>query len=246
MAMITLKRWALLLAVAFALCIAGCGDKGAGPNTPAPVPAPTPEPWTPILGTFTDNRDNKEYKTVKLNKTTWMAQNLNYLPDSGISVCYDNSLDSCAKYGRLYNWTTAMAIAIIYLDSAWGGSDVGHQGICPAGWHLPSRSEWDNLLSTVGGATTAGKKLKSKEGWSDNGNGTDNYGFTALPGGQGCADNGCFAFIGEIAFWWTATQDTDRRYALDASIRNYRDAATVGVKAMKWSNKNSVRCVQNN
>jgi len=243
MTMITLKRWALL-SVAIALCVAGCGDKSTGPNTPAP--ATTPETWTPIPGKFTDTRDGKEYKTVKLNKITWMAQNLNYLPDSGISVCYDNDDNYCDKYGRLYRWTTAMEIAQIYDISKWGGSDVGHQGICPTGWHLPSQNEWNSLFTTVGGISTAGKKLKSKEGWSNNGNGTDDYGFTALPGGEGCGSSECFDFIGEYASWWTATEDTARLYALNTSVHHAKDAAAGGVKAMKSGSKYSVRCVQNN
>jgi len=249
MTMSTLKKWALLagvLAVGSVYWL-GC-DCGGEKDNPVTSSDKKPETWTPIPGTFTDIRDNTEYKTVKLNKTTWMAENLNYVPDNGTvtHVCYGNNVENCAKYGRLYRWTTAMAIDRIYDQSEWGGSDVEHQGICPAGWHLPSKSEWDDLFNMIGGISTAGKKLKSKEGWSDNGNGTDDYGFTALPSGEGCVDTECFGFIGEFATWWATTEDTnkDSRLAFRPSVGYDSDKAMVNSnpKILKYS----VRCVQNN
>jgi uncharacterized protein (TIGR02145 family) len=138
---------------------------------------------------------NQTYKTVVIGSQTWMAENLNYQPTSGNSWCYENSADSCNKYGRLYDWSTAMNISTSYNSSTYGGSDVKHQGVCPLGWHLPSRNEWDILAESVGGQKDyddyygwpewhiwelAGTKLKSKSGWNWNkyddvsGNGTDN------------------------------------------------------------------------
>jgi uncharacterized protein (TIGR02145 family) len=131
----------------------------------------------------------QKYKTVKIGEQTWMAENLNYEAEG--SVCYDNNPDNCAKYGRLYDWEAAIKV-------------------CPEGWHLPSIEEWDKLLRFVdsedkvyryvGGDTSsagpyenrrAGKYLKAVSGWNSykgydgNGNGTDKYGFSALPGGRG-------------------------------------------------------------
>ena len=247
MTMTTLKRWALLagiLAVGSVYWLGcDCGGEKDNPVTGTTTPGNKPETWTPVPGTFTDIRDGTVYKKVKLNKATWMAENLKYKPDSGVSVCFGNNVENCATYGRLYDWTTAMAIASIYLDSTWGGSDVGHQGICPAGWHLPSRSEWESLFTTVDGISTAGKKLKSKDGWYDNGNGTDDYGFTALPGGIGNSD-GSFDFLYEAAVWWTATEDKDRRYAWGINMWNYENKAKI-YQHTKWADKSSIRCVEN-
>jgi len=77
------------------------------------------------------------------------------------------------------------------------------RGVCPKGWHLPSKSEWDTLIDTVGGwYTAAGSMLKSTSGWSDNGNGTDAYGFAALPAGHRQNNYSNFFGVGESAFFF--------------------------------------------
>ena len=142
--------------------------------------------------------DISNYRTVVIGTQTWMAENLDYRV--GGSVCHDNSVYNCAKYGRLYDWGTAMGLGGSYYGTVWGGSDVNHRGICPVGWHLPSRAEWDTLENFVGGSSTAGRKLKSTSF-----NGTDEYGFSALPGGYGSSD-GYFINAGSNGYWWSATE----------------------------------------
>jgi uncharacterized protein (TIGR02145 family) len=139
-----------------------------------------------IVSTFKDKRDGKTYRTVKIDKMVWMAENLNY--DAKGSKCYDNKAENCARYGRLYDWATALKA-------------------CPAGFHLPADDEWAMLENSVGGSITASKKLKSAAGWNKNGGGTDEYGFSALPGGYGASD-GVFRDAGDGGFWWSATDDT--------------------------------------
>ena len=143
------------------------------------------------FGTFTDTRDGQTYKTVKIGEQTWMARNINYQTESG-SWCYEDSISYCKKYGRLYDWNTALIA-------------------CPAGYHLPSREEWDSLTATAGGKEVAGKTLKAKSGlynrvwwYAYNHNSTDDYGFSALPGGRYYNDR--FADTRSSGYWWTATE----------------------------------------
>jgi uncharacterized protein (TIGR02145 family) len=199
----------------------GGGGGGGGGGTP-----------TVTKGTFTDSRDGTSYSSVKIGTQTWMAENLNY--NASGSKCCENSADSCAKYGRLYNWSTAMNGA-----SSSSLSPSGVQGVCPAGWHLPSDAEWTTLTDAVGGASTAGTKLKSTSGWNNNGNGTDQYGFSALPGGNG-GTGGNFDDPGNYGYWWSTTE-YDAYEARRRSIYYYRDN-------MVWDYNNksgllSVRCV---
>ena len=164
---------------------------------------------------ITDSRDSKTYRTVRIGSQNWMAENLNYAVDS--SWCSGGRSENCAKYGRLYQWSSAMGIEAKYNSEKWNGSDVKRKGVCPTGWHLPSRQEWDKLMTEVGGSSTAGKKLKSTSGWYNDGNGTDDYGFSALPGGIRDSD-GRFYNAGYYGEWWMATE-YDGNYAyLDGYI----------------------------
>ena len=158
----------------------------------------------------------KTYKTVVIGGKMWMAENLNYQTASG-SWCYANNISNCDKYGRLYDWKTA-------------------KKVCPTGFHLPSRQEWNDLVNAAGGY----KKLKARSGWDINGNGTDNFGFSALPGGARDSD-GRFSNAGSLGLWWTATED-------DAGVAYYHrgmsyDNGYVDEYNYDKSDGYSVRCV---
>jgi len=145
--------------------------------------------------TFTDSRDGKTYRTVVIGTQTWMAENLNF--DASGSVCHGNEQSNCDIYGRLYDWTTVMNGA-----ASSSASPSGVRGICPAGWHVPSDAEWEVLVNYAGGELTAGTKLKSRSGWDNGGNGSDDYGFSAFAGGS----KGDFSLVGSTGFWWSATE----------------------------------------
>ncbi len=150
-------------------------------------------------GSLTDTRDNQTYKTVVIGTQTWMAENLNFdtLDGTG-SWCYYNLASDCAIYGRLYNWNTVMAGS-----ASSSATPSGVHGICPTGWHVPSDAEWTRLTDYVGGANTAGTKLKANSSLWLNNTGTDAYGFSALPGGY---HNGSGFSNGEgSGSWWSAT-----------------------------------------
>ncbi|MCL2183421.1 MAG: hypothetical protein FWB85_08135, partial [Chitinispirillia bacterium] len=117
------------------------------------------------------------------------------------SVCYDSLASNCDTYGRLYDWATVMDGA-----SSSESSPSGVQGVCPVGWHVPSGAEWTMLDNFVG--SSAGNKLKSATGWeyyNASSVGTDDYGFSALPGGYGYS-GGYFYRAGYYGNWWSATE----------------------------------------
>ncbi len=201
-------------------------------------------------GTLTDERDGQTYKTVKIGDQVWMAENLNI--DAANSCCYHDSAEYCSKYGRLYNWAGAMDA-----EGKWSTNSVNCRytgecsptypvrGACPEGWHLPDSTEWGKLLTAVGGLDVAAKMLKSTSGWQDceeeNCNGTDAYGFSALPAGY--MDRYGYAFTyyeGVSTGFYTSTQvdknDAYRVYLYHNNVVNF----TSDIKADGFS----VRCVK--
>jgi uncharacterized protein (TIGR02145 family)/uncharacterized repeat protein (TIGR02543 family) len=155
-------------------------------------------------GTFIDSRDGQQYRWVTIGTQTWMAENLNF--DTTGSVCYDNDPGNCDIYGRLYDWATVMGFAST-CNSTSCASQVEsphHRGICPPGWHVPSDAEWTTLVDYAGGVSVAGTKLKSTSGWNSGGNGTNETGFSALPGGTGWGSG--FYDVGNYGYWWSATE----------------------------------------
>jgi len=147
---------------------------------------------------FTDERDGQEYRTVEIGGVVWLAENLRYKTPSS-SWPANNQEANVLKYGRLYTWDAAVEA-------------------CPDGWRLPTRQEWDDLITFAGGEDKAGKRLKAKDGWdsinwgkaSRTGNGVDRYGFSATPGGDRLT-SGYFEHTGEYAHYWSSTQ-TIRSY----------------------------------
>ncbi len=167
----------------------------------------------------------------------WMAENLNYAGATGdTGSCYNDSPDSCAKYGRLYTWSQLMKGQ---LSSA--ASPSGIQGLCPTGWHIPSDAEWDTLMNAVGGVSDAGTMLKSTGGWYNAGNGTDSYGFRALPGGY--VYGGSSNDIGNYGNWWSATEYT----TLNAWYRDmYYGGNRVNSYDASKAYRYSARCLEDN
>ena len=163
-----------------------------------------------------DKRDGHIYRTVRIGSQVWMGQNLNHVVEN--SWCYRNSLENCSNYGRLYQWTAAMA-----LDKAFGHSLAGdhlgerHQGVCPDGWFIPTGKDMEILVRYIVETNKAaglaseevGTSLRKESGWEENDEeilGTNRYGFGAVPAGYRDA-NGSFAFLGEEADFWVAEED---------------------------------------
>lgn len=198
-------------------------------------------------GELVDERDGQTYKTVQIGAQTWMAQNLNYayVVDSlqmeymcgSFSGRYDvvsEEISACDLYGKIYSYTAAMDSAAVFSDDGkgcrpmWCVPNKQVRGICPEGWRLPSVEDWNALYETVGGAEVAAKKLKSLTGWYYGGNGTDDYGFSALPAVLGSLGN--HSYTG----FWSAGTIEDGQY-----FNFYSDAVFSGS-----ANKMYIRCVK--
>ena len=220
-------------------------------------------------GTMTDYRDGKTYRTVKIGNLEWMAENLNY-SDSSLtksllksSWCYNNVEANCELGGRLYTWAAAKdSIEILgaLLENYWGigeeprgcgyGVSCGHMtgtpSICPPGWRLPMEAEFNKLRNSIG--TEKGKSLK---GWNEGKNGTDVYGFSALPVGIK-DENGNFVQDGAGICFWSATEVGAGNCRSDGLGTSCNEAVTKAVVMclgdnIYSSNKRSalsVRCVK--
>ena len=163
-----------------------------------------------------DSRDGHVYRTVKIGNQVWMAENLNF--ETKNSHCLRDTTTTCDELGRYYDWMTAMDVAGVYSPN---GKDCGDnkrclptypvRGICPEGFHLPDSTEWNILIAEAGGKSVASTKLKSKEGWyksSDDKDyvaGSDDYGFSAAPGGG--RNDANFDREGHEAFFWSASEN---------------------------------------
>ncbi|MCL2207765.1 MAG: hypothetical protein FWB90_06705 [Fibromonadales bacterium] len=197
------------------------------------------------------------YKTVVIGTQTWMAENLNYNVESSVCYdndpapacrrsyyCYDNDPANCEIYGRLYDWTTAMNGA-----SGSYANPSGVRGICPEGWHLPSRAEWNVLIDYVDSRDEWGNrswnsetKLKATNGWNnywsdvsnkyESWNGTDDFGFSALPSG-----NSPTTGIGMMALYLNTAPLADGACNSVFAINN--------VLGYSCDGGGSIRCVKN-
>jgi uncharacterized protein (TIGR02145 family) len=242
-----MKAYVLMLSAAAVVCMA-CGtkeakDKSASAADTTETVAVVPDTVVSDT-TFTDHRDGKVYKVVQIGGKRWFAENLNYAAEG--SKCYGEGGEvvagwnengypvwatlsaaeveaNCAKYGRLYDWETALKAG-------------------PAGTHLPIDKEWITLMGNVGGKDIAGTRLKSTEGWNDNGNGTDDYGFSALPGGNVEGDD-LFTFAGVYGYWWSAT--SAKRFDAAALVMQMFSGDERAVWGGNYKRRPfSVRCVQ--
>ena len=190
---------------------------------------------------FAENLRNEKYANgdfilTALNDSEWSSTNegASTVYGEGISTClsYSPNIDDCdelaslSTYGRLYNWFA--------VDDA--------RGLCPAGWHVPSADEWNNLaayISNQGFTGIEGAALKATSGWNNNGNGFNEFGFSGLPGGFRHRLDGQFVEGGNTGYYFTSTFNT---YAL---YRRLYSGSSAIISSSAWPRSGlSVRCIQ--
>lgn len=171
---------------------------------------------------FTDSRDGKVYKMVTIGDQVWMAENLAYAPSSGNYWAYG----VVETYGYVYDWYTA-------------------QNVCPTGWHLPSAEELTILHDNVGGVDV-GVKMKSTYGWNENRNGTNESGFSGLPGGYYVNDEIFFRRVGFQGCWWSSTMIDTTNIWNDTSLAWFRtlEHNSFNKFLQRKERGNSVRCLK--
>ncbi len=217
--------------------------------------------------TSVEDVDGNEYEVVTIGDQVWMAENLKVTKyNDGTEIplvtddskwtdlkdtrspgyCYyANDISNASSYGALYNW---------YVVSSSTNTNNGGKNICPIGWRVPDDGDWTYMTTLIGswtGSTVAGidagTKLKTTSGWNDyngqSGNGTDAYGFSAVPGGRR-DDTGYFDGIGGIGHWWSSSFS----YNLEEGwFRFLSDGLSPGVDVRSSSEKvrgYSVRCIR--
>jgi uncharacterized protein (TIGR02145 family) len=193
--------------------------------------------------------DNNNYPIVQIANQFWMAENLKTTKyNNGNTIGTTNPINkdisnelspkyqwlyndnqSNIEYGRLYTWYAV----------------TDNRNVCPIGWHLPSSNELDNLAGNIGGVLTAGKKLKEVgifHWMGSNLESTNEYGFTALPGGIRFFD-GSFNTIMFYGEWWSSTTDPDYiNYAYGRSISYNQNNLLNNSMDKKYGR--SVRCLK--
>lgn len=216
--------------------------------------------------TMIDPRDNQVYKIVKVApegkkySQVWMAENLNYADSTktpvlkGQSWCFLDSAKYCKLSGRYYTWMAAIDSVALAMDpdnpmecgrgKECAINDMARvQGICPDGWHLPTKDELGQLIVALGNSDVAGQKLKSMFGWgsSAEGRGTDAYGFTALPVGRGLSPEK-FLKVGTDDYFWSSGEYS----SLEAKYMNMNNIYSQAYmfQGYKYFGQN-VRCVKN-
>ena len=186
---------------------------------------------------------------ITIGKQTWTSKNLDVstfrngeaIPEAKnakqwvkagknttAAFCYYNFDSKNGKvYGKLYNWFAVN-------DS---------RGLAPKGYHIPSDAEWTILTEFLGGRDIAGKKMKSKDGWSDDGNGDNSSGFNGLPGGY-CGYNGYFSNRSGNGYWWSSSEDS----TTNASVAWFRGLDNYYTPVLRNGNSEndgfSVRCLR--
>ena len=142
----------------------------------------------------------RDYPTTRIGNQVWLAANLNWDADGLVEIrtsgtpttpaawYYDNNPETYGANGLLYNWYSCQAL----------------QSVLPKGWRIPTKDDFDILVTAVGGTDVAGKNLKATSGWTQ-GNGSDLYGFAAIPAGN---YYGYFNWIGTSNNIWTSEPDS--------------------------------------
>lgn len=213
--LITLRFFVIALTLVFSACSDSGSDSSVSNVENSAKCADVPE------NTFCDSRDGKVYWKVKIGQQVWMAENLSFYKAG--SYCYDDNTMICRQYSRLYSWSSAIIS-------------------CPDGWRLPSKSDYEALFKAVGGGSVAGRMLKSRSDWHNDGNGINEFGFKALPAGK-TNDEDDYGLLNDEARFWTSTELAGQGQCY-VKLTSDSDAVFFVCDGTNRDDALSVRCVE--
>ncbi len=187
--------------------------------------------------------DGNVYNIVKVGDQEWLGSNLNVTRYRNGDQIHQG-LTTANKQGAYINYSNEPGITDTYgrLYNSYAGRDP--RGVCPVGWKVPARDEWEQMITLLGGYDVAGAKLKEQglEHWLDpNSGASDDYGFKALPGGYG---SGVGVYLGYYASFWTTTrvygEDNDETFMYYLYYNN----TTIARDSDFGSSGYSIRCIR--
>lgn len=200
-----------------------------------------------------DSRDGQTYKTTKIGNQVWMAENLNY--KTAGSFCYHDSTQYCELYGRFYTWASAMdSVGAFSVNGKGCGSGASCppnfpvRGVCPEGFHLPTLTEWKNLVATAGGEYDAASKLMSAKKWEKGFDwveeGTDDYGFSAYPSCNMMYDGRSGFCNPPVNYWSSIESSTGKAYHMNLRNSSNYHGRGVGFGCIEKYHAFTIRCVK--
>ena len=212
-------------------------------------------------GTLTDERDGQTYRTVVIGTQNWMAENLHYAGDNASEeltanlanepLCPSGDEEICEKAGYIYSWTAAMNISPIYQTRVAATIPINevHQGICPEGWHVPTKEEWSILFDYV--KSTYGEDeqitaLKSSQTWiwyDKEHIPSNKTGFSAIANGE-FPYNYSFEWMGANTSFFSATYNNPQTTSHNEEDFKYNELERVS-PPQPHDHKAYVRCVEN-
>ena len=153
--------------------------------------------------------DGNQYPIFQIGTKIWMANNLKVTRfnngDQITEIISDNKWSNTRKTAwSMYDNSLKFGKPLGYLYN--GNAVVDERNICPSGWHVPTDSDWENLIKILGGTKDAGIKLRATKGWLSSINGTNESGLKCIPGGSR-NENGEFYGAGKVGVWWSSTSD---------------------------------------
>lgn len=210
--------------------------------------------WSIRYGEITDNRDEKKYATARIGGQIWMAENLKYAGKSGQftlnkTVFYpNNDSRNVDTYGLLYTWNVAMNLEDMECSYNASCNPSGSAGICPSGFHVPTKKEWEILKNgALRLITSTELETFASVLWPDI-DADNTFGFSALPAGSSVRNivSGIYVIggFGSQADWWTSDKDTNCFEACAKTAYMYNDTKEIILSSAETKNALSVRCVQ--